>query len=151
MDRFALLLADLGALIAVPLHPDHNRSCTLGIDGKIHVQMKEEENDDKILVATFIAELPPGKFRENILIETLKENELFPRLGTFGYSDRNHQLALFSHLYYTGLRGDTLADFLEAFIEKALSWKTAIETGQLPQRGQTLHKLGPSVFDVQRK
>ena len=149
LDHFAILLADLGALIQVPLHPDHQRGCNLSVNGELHVQLKEDEN--RILVASFLAEIPPGKFRENILKETLKENNLFPRTGTFSYSERNNQLALFSYLPLEGLRGDTLADFLEAFLEKAFSWKTALLTGQLPQRGQTLEKTGPSIFDVQRK
>jgi hypothetical protein len=149
LDPFAILLADLGALIQVPLHPDHQRSCSLNINNELHIQLKEDEN--RILVATFIAEIPPGKFRENIFKETLKENNLSPRTGTFGYSERNNQLAFFSHVYFQGLRGDTMADFLEAFLEKAFSWRTALQTGQLPQRGQILHKTGPSIFDIQRK
>ena len=74
MDRFAILLADLGELIQVPLHPDHQRSCILSINQELHVHLKEEDNEDRILIATFVSELPPGKFRENILKETLKEN-----------------------------------------------------------------------------
>lgn len=148
MDRFAILLADLGELIQVPLHPDHHRGCQLSFNGQIHVYLKEEE--DRILVGAFMGEVPPGKFRENILLETLKENNLFPRIGTFGYSDRNNQLALYTHVYFPGLKGDTMADFLEAFLDKAFSWKTALETGQLPQRGQILHKTGPSIFDIKR-
>ena len=151
MDRFAILLADLGALIQVPLHPDHLRCCNLSINGELHVQLKEDESNSRILVGAFLGDVPPGKFRENILKETLKENSLFPRMGTFGYSERNNQLALFSHVYFEGLRGDTMADFLEPFFEKAFSWRTALQTGQLPQRGQTLLKTGPSIFDIQRK
>jgi hypothetical protein len=151
MDHFAMLLADLGALIQVPLHPDHNRTCNLSINGELHIQMKEDGNRNRILVGTFLAEIPPGKFRENILKETLKENTLFPRTGNFSYSERNNQLALFAFLYFEGLKGDTMADFLEAFLEKAFSWRTALQTGQLPERGQTLQKTGPSIFDIQRK
>ncbi len=151
MDHFAILLADLGALIQVPLHPDHQRSCNLSINGELHVQLKEDERNDRILIAAFLAEIPPGKFRENVLKETLKENNLFPRIGTFSYSERNNQLAFFSHVYFEGLKGDTMADFLEAFLEKAFSWRTALQTGQLPQRGQMLQKTGPSIFDIQRK
>jgi Tir chaperone family protein CesT len=151
MDHFAILLADLGALIQVSLHPDHKRSCNLSINGELHIQLKEDENKDRILVATFLAEIPPGKFRENILKETLKENNLFPRTGTFSYSERNNQLALFSFVHLEGLKGDKMADFLEVFLEKAFSWRTALQTGQLPQRGHTLQKTGPSIFDIQRK
>lgn len=150
MDHFAILLADLGALIQVPLHPDHHRACCLSVNGELHVQLKED-NKDRILVAAFVSEIPAGKFRENILTETLKENNLFPRIGTFSYSERNNQLALYSYVYFQGLDGDKMADFLEKFFEKAFSWKTALQTGQLPERGHTLHKTGPSIFDIQRK
>ena len=151
MDRFAMLLADLGALIQVPLHPDHHRACCLSVNGELHLQLKEDDSKDRLLIAAFLAEIPPGKFRENIFKETLKENNLIPRIGTFSYSERNNQLALFSYVYFEGLNGDKMADFLENFLEKAFSWKTALQTGQLPQRGQTLHKTGPSIFDIQRK
>lgn len=150
MDHFALLLADLGALIQVPLHPDHHRACCLSVNGELHVQLKEDDNKDRILVAAFIAEIPAGKFRENILKETLKENNLFPRIGSFSYSERNNQLAFFSYVYFQGLDGNKMADFLEKFFEKAFSWKTAMQTGQLPDRGHSLHKTGPSIFDIQR-
>ena len=149
MDHFAILLADLGALIQVPLHPDHHRACCLSVNGELHVQLKEDK--DRILVAAFVSEIPAGKFRENILTETLKENNLFPRVGTFSYSERNNQLALYSYVYFPGLDGNKMADFLEKFFEKAFSWKTALQTGQLPERGHTLHKTGPSIFDIQRK
>jgi hypothetical protein len=151
MDRFAILLADLGTLIDVPLHPDHRRACTLLVNNQLHVQIKEEENKDRLLVATFVSEVPPGKFRENILKEALKENNLYPRLGTFSYSDRNNQLSFASYVSLAGLRGDNFADFLEKFFEKSFSWKVGIETGQLPQRGQTIQKTGPSIFDIQKK
>ena len=151
MDRFAILLADLGALINVPLHPDAKRMCRISINHQLHVQMQEDEMKERILIATFIGEIPPGKFRENILKETLKENNLFPRIGSFAYSERNNQLALLTHVYFPGLTGDKFADFLETFFNKAFTWKTAIETGQLPERGQMTQKTGPSIFDVQKK
>lgn len=151
MDRFAILLADLGSLISVPLHPDPKRTCKLNIDNALHIQIEEDEPKDRLLIATFVCEIPPGKFREKVLCETLKENNLYPRTGTFSYCQRNNKLALFSYAYYPGLTADNFADFLGTFIEKAITWKTAVETGQLPQRGQTLQKVGPSIFDIQKK
>lgn len=148
MDRFAMTLADLATLIDVPLHPDHTRACTLYINNALHVQLKEEGNKERILISTFIGELPPGKFQEIVLKELLKENNLFPRVGTFCYSPRNNQLALFTYASLIGLTGDLLADVLELFLDRAFSWKTGIETGQMPARGQTLLKTGPSIFDV---
>ena len=148
MDRFLVLLDDLGELIGTPLHVNSKGFCQINIDNKLHIQIADEKERDRIFVATFICEVPPGKFRENIFAETLKENNLYPRLATFAYSEKNNQLAFFSHIYYPNLTGDTLADFLEKFIEKALSWKIGIETGHLPSRGENIHKVGPSIFDI---
>ncbi len=151
MDKFAAVLADLAALIDVPLQPDHNRSCSLNVNNAMHVQLQEEENKDRILIGAFVGELPPGKFREILLKETLKENNLYPRVGTFSYSPRNNQLAFFTYVLLPTLTGDILADILEIFLDRAFSWKTALETGQIPSRGTNLQKTGPSIFDIQKK
>ena len=151
MDKFGVVLADLATLIDVPLHPDQNRSCSLNVNSVMHVQLQEEENTDRILIGAFLGELPPGKFRENLLKETLKENDLYPRVGTFAYSPRNNQLAFFTYVLLPTLTGELLADVLEIFLDRAFSWKTALETGQIPPRGSNLQKTGPSIFDVQKK
>lgn len=134
MDRFAALLEDLGSLIQVPLHPDHKRSCCLNIDGHLHLKIEDDERMSRLLVGSFICDVPPGKFREKIFKELLKENNLFPRIGTFGYCQRNNSLTLISYLPYAGLQGTSLADFLTEFIEKSVAWKRGVETGQFPQR-----------------
>lgn len=134
MDKFAAVLADLASLIDVPLRPDHNRSCSLNVNQVMHVQLQEEENKDRVLIGAFIGELPPGKFREILLKETLKENNLFPRIGTFAYSPRNNQLVFFTYARLSPLTGDLLADILEMFLDRAFSWKTALQTGQIPSR-----------------
>lgn len=151
MDKFAIVLAELSDLVDVPLHPDQHRSCSLNVNNVMHVQLQEEENKDRILLAAFIGDLPPGKFREKILTESLKENNLFPRVGTFCYSPRNNQLAFFTYVPLAGLNGDLMADVLEVFLDRAFSWKTALETGQIPSRGANLQKTGPSIFDIQKK
>ena len=151
MDKFAIVLADLGSLVDVPLHPDHNRSCSINVNNVMHLQLQEEENKERILLAAFFGELPPGKFREILLKETLKENNLFPRIGTFAYSPRNNQMVFFTYAALPTLTGDKLADVLELFLDRAFSWKTALETGQIPSRGANLQKTGPSIFDIQKK
>ncbi len=151
MDRFALLIADFSTLIDIPLHLDHRRTCTLFVNNQLHVQLKEEEHKDRILIGAFLAQPPPGKFRETIFKAALKENNNPSRIASFSYSERNNQLALFSYLTLTGLKGDHLVTFLKQFLDTAFSWRTGIETGQLPGKGQHIQKTGPSIFDVQKK
>lgn len=151
IDRFAIVIAELSSLIDMPLHLDHTRCCSLNVNNVMQVQLQEEETKDRILVGAFVGELPPGRFREILLKETLKENNLYPRVGTFAYSPRNNQLVLFSYIPLPDLTGDRLADILEVFLDHAFSWKTALETGQIPPRGGTLQRTGPSIFDIQKK
>ena len=151
MDRFETLLADLGSLIDIPLKPNSLRSCYFMVNHQLHIEMKEDDAKQGIRIATFIAEVPPGKFREKIFLETLKEHGKPPIFGVFSYSPRNNQLALCSYLYFNGLQTDSLAHFLDQFLEKAFSWQTAISTGQIPEKGQSLKRSGPSIFDVQKK
>jgi hypothetical protein len=151
MDYFAILLADLSTLIDTQIYSDTKKICQLSIDSKLHIQLKEDAGKDRMLISAFIHDIPPGRFREHVLRDTLKENYLYPRTGTFAYCDRNNQLALFAYVYYQNLTAEGLADFLETFIERCFTWQTAIETGQLPARGQTYKKTGPSIFDIMKK
>lgn len=129
IDRFEGLLKELSAELGVTLHPDRRGACRLKINEQFHVQLECDAGHENVLVATFIGELPPGKFRENILKDALQANSPFPKNGILSYSERNNQLALFERLPLSNLNGNTLANFLAAFIEKATQWKNGIETG----------------------
>lgn len=130
IDPFGELLDELGNELGIPLHLDKKSACTLNINDQFHVQLECDPHQENILVAAFICDLPPGKFRENILRDALKSNEPFPRNGTLAYSDRNNKLALFAHLRLASLNGRRLSEFLNTFLEKANGWRTGVETGQ---------------------
>ena len=67
--------------------------------------------------------------------EALKENNLFPRVGTFSYSQRTPRSSL-----PTGLHGNGLADFLENVIGKSPLMENRPCHRELPQRAATLAK-----------
>lgn len=129
IDRFEELLTELGAELGVALHPDKRGACKLKINESLHVQLECDAGRENLLIASFICEIPPGKFRETILKDALKSNGPFPLNGTLSYSERNNQLVLFSSYQLSHLNGKTLADFLTAFIEKANNWRVGVETG----------------------
>lgn len=129
IDRFEDLLKELGTEYGIPLHPDRIGACKLKMSDQFHIQLECDPRQENLLVATFICEIPPGKFRENILKDGLKANTALVKTGTLAYSDRNNQLALFAYLPLPTLNGHKLADFLKKFVEKAAEWKTGVETG----------------------
>lgn len=130
MDRFSEILYDLGKEIGVDLYPDENRICQLNFQDRLHIQLQYDEPSEKILIACFVCDVPPGKYREKLLKEALKSNALYPRLGTLGYSERNNKLTLFEYVHIPGLKGEKLFETLEAFIAKAVDWKEAVEGGK---------------------
>lgn len=148
MDHFAELLTDLGRAINLPLHPDKKRLCQLNVNNLFPLQISDDPAKERLLIAALITDLPPGKFRENILKEALKANALVPSLGTFGFSERNNKLALFTYLPYLNLTGEKIAEFLSPFIDKCLAWRSAIETGAPLPLSPSAKKSEGSIFGL---
>ncbi len=129
IDQFEELLNELGAELETTLHPDKKGACKLKINETFHIQIECDAHQENLLVATFICDIPPGKYRENILKDALKANGAFPTNGTLAYSDRNNKLVLFSYFRMASLTGKKLAEFLAAFVDKANNWRIGVETG----------------------
>ena len=132
----------------VPLYTDKKRACRLNINNNLHIQIESEDDKERILIATFVHDIPPGKYRENTLKETLKANARYPRIGTFAYSERNNQLALFEYVPTPELRAEKLADILANIIEKATMWRTTIERGMLPLAKEGEQRVDRSIFNL---
>ncbi len=129
MDYFSALLYDLGREFGEALYPDSNGICKLAYQGILHIQLEYFDQKKQILVASFLCEVPPGKYREMLFKEALKANDKFPRIGTLAYSERNNQFTLFAFLSTLQLNATLLSRFIEQFFAKALAWKESVEKG----------------------
>jgi len=129
MDRFQELLWDLGELIEVPLHADKNNACKLILDQKLTLQLEMDQYDQKLLITSFISELPPGKFREDILKNALKVNGMRHSFGVFSYIESNNFLILHQYFHVDNLSREKLAEYLESLIQEAEEWRSAISNG----------------------
>lgn len=148
MDRFEELLKELGQIINLPLHPDKHRACKLNINNVLHVQIEMDLSQDRLLIASFLCDVPPGKFREEVFREALKANSFFPRTGTFGFSKRKNQLAFFTSLPTSQLNGEKLASFLGEYITTADEWRSSIENGRPGPQNQSSPKSKDSFFGL---
>ena len=129
-DKFTIFLQNLSPLIGTPLLPEKGRLCRLNINHSFDIQIQWEENKNRLLFGSFFAEIPPGKFRENALKSALKYNALYPRLGNLSYTKKGNLLLFFTYLY--GLDPEKAGNLLAALIEEITTWKTALDTGNLP-------------------
>ena len=130
IDQFHELLQGLGQQLKIPLHPDKRGACKLNVRNQFSVQLEYDPSHERILIACFVCDVPPGKLRENILRDALKANFPFPELGAFGYSERNNKLSLFLYTPLSGLTGEKCAALLSVFMEKANKWREAVAMGQ---------------------
>ncbi len=148
IDRFEELLRDLGAEYSVSLHPDKRGICKLSINEVMNVQIEYNPDQNTLLMATFICDLPPGKFRENVLKAALKTNHLYPEKAVLSYSEKNNQLALFHTIPITSLTGKKLSDLLEQFIKKADEWRVAVDTGNIASLVAPVRLEGKGMFGL---
>lgn len=148
MDRFAQILFDLGKEIGVELYPDPNRICQINYQDELHLQIHYDESSQQLLFASFLCDVPPGKYREKLLRSALQSNNEYPRIGTLAYSERNNQLTLFEYIPAVNVQIDKLFQFLQAFIEKGISWKNAIERGLPLPVSPPKSSQGPSMFGM---
>lgn len=131
MNPFEELLSDLGKALRLKLSVDTHGACSLLVHENLPIQLQLDPEQKNLWIFSPLAEIPAGKFREEVLKEALKSNaEPDPKVGLFGYIARTNQLALFLKLPLEILRGQLLAELLGSFIEMASLWKEAIENGQ---------------------
>ncbi len=132
VDFFESLLAEFGKLINLPLRLDKHGACLLRINETLRVQIEWNFSKQAVLIASLLGELPPGKYREEMLKEGLKANTDEKRLGDFCYAEKTGELCLFAYLPQENLSGESLLLFLNDFIPFASGWQKAVETGQIP-------------------
>lgn len=131
IDPFEEQIQQLGEQLDIPLHVDANRACLLQIEKNLSVQIQTDTAQEKILLISLIAELPPGAFREKVLCQGLKSNHLpDPRTAIFSYLDAKKQLVMHQSYPLEFLNGEKLAALVAGFIEYAKLWYEAVEKGE---------------------
>lgn len=126
-SEFQNILEDFSAHTGLSIKIEGTR-CVLLFNEELEVHFVLDVEKKSILIATFICPLPPGKFREEILLHGLQANQVYyPQLGTFAYSDKANQLCFFRYSPMEGLNGEKLSDDLAIFLETSFEWKKSIE------------------------
>ncbi len=130
INAFEELLGALGKVFDLNLRIDRSNACSIQLRSLV-LQLQLDVSQENLWIFSKLIEVPPGRFRENVLKEALKANSLpDPRVGAFGYVAASNHLALFQNYPLTVLNGDRLAGLIGAFIEMAEGWRKAVASGQ---------------------
>ena len=130
IGAFEELLEELGKIFHLLLHIDHMNACSIQVSENLTIQLEPDMAQENLWIFCKVIEIPPGKFRENVLRDALKANGLpDPRIGHFGYIENTGHLALFQKYPLNILNGERLAGFIGAFLEMAARWQKGIANG----------------------
>ena len=133
MNRFEELIEELARILNIPLRAEKGMLCKINIDGNFSVHLQYDQNEDLVMMGAMIIEIPPGRFRENVLKEALKVNDTFPRFGTMCFSEKGNKLAIYDHVSFEGLSPDIFNKKLDSFIEYCYEWYNAVLSGNISQ------------------
>lgn len=146
-NAFEMMIEGLGKHLGIPMEAEPNQTCSLLIDEKITLLLEMDKNEENLRMVSFFCLLPPGKFREKVLTEALKANDLKEEKGSLGFCDSTNEIALYDTVPLKDLDLVKLENQLAKWIERIFLWKEAIESGHTPFRqNQTLQ--APKPFDL---
>lgn len=133
-DLFGALLQELGRSLQIKdLHPDRNNTCQIKLATGVTIYVELDRSKECLVIGSDIAQIPAGRFRENVFREAMKANGLpQPRHGTFAYSKQADRLVLFDKCPVKDLNGEKIAAIITPLAEKAQLWKEAIARGDVP-------------------
>lgn len=130
LDRFDELIQGLAKVFEMPLYVDRHHACAIQIKKGLVIQLQSDAAQENLLITCKIVEVPPGKFRENVLREALKANGApDPLVGTLSYVHQANHLFLFQRYPFDILNGERLAALFGPFMSTSESWRDAILSG----------------------
>ncbi|NGX28842.1 MAG: hypothetical protein K940chlam1_01030 [Candidatus Anoxychlamydiales bacterium] len=129
-NKFQDLIESLADHLSQDLYVDKNGACVIVFDDVIKVQLELDQTSQNLIVFSSVCELPPGKFREKVLLDALKANDKFPYVAILSFFEPDSSLALHNFLDFRSLKVDVLASYLSTFVELCFLYKDAINSGQ---------------------
>lgn len=150
MAKFEDLIDSLGERLHKKLHANVNNVVTLLVNQTVKVQLEADRHQEMLTVAAYVAELPPGRFRERVLKEALKANygaNILP--GVLSFVGKENALLLFEKMPLSAVSVESLITRIKAFCERSKLWNEAINNGRpSPEEVvvKTTHQKRGSIF-----
>ena len=129
--QFADIIQTLGEELDAILHVDERGVCCVELNDSIRVQIEPGQDHSNILICCKVSQLPPGKFREQALLDYLRANDFENRqYGTFSFLPKKSILFFHERYPTDNFHADELVEFLIHFSERAYEFRKAIDQGR---------------------
>lgn len=134
-DAFGALVPELGKYLNLPdLEADEKNTCAINFGKKdVQVLLTVDEENTHLKIYCRLGEVAGGRYREEVLHELLRANELpYPRYGNFGFNFADNSANLWDKMPLKDLKGADMAEYLEKFSAKAAEVKDALNSNTVP-------------------
>lgn len=154
MAHYNTLIDELAEQLNAPLEPDINNVVTILVEEKVKAQLEVDKSGDFFLIGVYVAELPPGNFREKILKDALKANfNAEKNRGILSYLGKHNNLMLHTKLRMENLTAEEIIKQLKHLTNRAKKWQEAMDSGHTsPAEELPLPSSSPSnknIFEIQ--
>ncbi|PIS01199.1 MAG: hypothetical protein COT84_03505 [Chlamydiae bacterium CG10_big_fil_rev_8_21_14_0_10_35_9] len=146
--NFQELIQFISLQFHIDLRSDSHESCSIKIDDKIIIQLEMDTANERLIIMTYITEIAPGRFRENILVEALKANHLPTRIGTLGFLPETGELTFHHFFSSQTTKYDLISQYLTEMIYVCMQWKDAIDTGKAGPEGRQSSNKNTNPFGL---
>lgn len=152
MASFEELMEGLSEKVNRDLQIDKNGRVVLRIKDQINIQFEVDKTREEILIAAFVEELPPGKFREHILRDALKANSLYPeKHSILSYMQKENYLMIHQKFSMDQVTFEKFYESIQNISLRAFSWYEAIDNGRScpDEEITTTESSKGSIFGIQ--
>ncbi|MBA3602233.1 MAG: CesT family type III secretion system chaperone [Parachlamydiaceae bacterium] len=151
--QLEIILEELGrtTLIAMSsLRPNDKNTCLIPLPDGMKIQVEMDKYEKNLIIGCVLGDIEPGHYRNSLFQAALIANGLpHPRYGVLAYGNKTNKLVLHDTLSMHELNGEKVAEYLGFFLEKARTWKQAIEGGNVPHISAAYGSQGTvSVFGL---
>ncbi len=151
--QLEIILEELGrsTLIAISsLRPNDKNTCLIPLPDGMKIQIEMDKYEKNLIIGCILGVVEAGHYRNSLFHAALIANGLpYPRYGTLAYSSKTNKLVLHETLSMEELNGQKVSEYLGFFLEKARTWKQAIEGGNVPHISAAYGSKGAvSVFGL---
>lgn len=130
MEAFRQILYDLSELLSEDLFIDKHGVCRIVFNETIVFQLELDPYEQHLFLISPIAEVPPGKYREQVFKEALKDCARSKGSeGVLSFAPTQNKLCYHLQLPLERVNGDRLATALEMAVPKVESWMEALNRG----------------------
>ncbi len=145
------LIHHLGELLDESLFPNSENVVRFMINNEINFQLETDITQENLLITAEIFELPPGSFRDDVLMNVIKANHNIQNFqSNLAWISRDSLLVVFLYIPLYNSTVEKLYTIIEETFKRAKDWRDALNNTRTAPDSELTQKQverTPSLFN----